>query len=127
MKKLPLSLLFLVLSLGLSAQELSPEPTITENLNQLEALLLNIETQSVWQESELTRLSQIIADSRSISMTQGELLRELRNQLDQMSAIAGRQSSLLEKSLLKSKIWKWSLIIAVPAAAGLGIWLGSLL
>jgi uncharacterized coiled-coil protein SlyX len=124
-KKKTLFFVLFCLSWALYSQE-SPDTSVTpilENLNQLEALLNNIEARSSLQENELERLNQIITDSRNISMTQGEYLNDLQNQLAQMSAIAERQSSLLKKSLLKSKILTVSLIVAVPAVIAGTAWL----
>jgi uncharacterized coiled-coil protein SlyX len=125
-KKTLFFVLFL-LSWALFSQESSDTSVtpILENLSQLEALLNSIEARSVLQESELQRLNRIITDSRSISMTQGELLNGLQNQLAQMSGIAGRQSALLKKSLFRSRVLTVSLIVAVPVAAVLGIWAGA--
>jgi hypothetical protein len=56
-------------------------------------------------------------------MTQGELLNDYMNQLDRMSEIADRQSSLLKKSLLKSKVLTVSFAVALPAAIAGTAWL----
>jgi hypothetical protein len=117
--------LFLLLALpwGLWAQDFAP---LYGNLDRLEFLLdesLNLTESTL---ADNANLKTALRNLEELLRTQGELLTEQRNAWEEQREISGRQSRLLGTYAARSKRLTFSLIIAVPAALGLGI-LGGLL
>jgi hypothetical protein len=96
---------------------------ILENLRTLDGYLSSIEANSIEQQKELESLRQAIADSMSVSEAQAEMLAGLRSSLERQSAIQERQGLLFRRSLSRSKVLSWSLIIGVPAAVAGTAWI----
>lgn len=112
------------LSWALYSQEYSDTSgtAILENLRTLDEYLTGIEANSIEQQKELRALRQAIADSMHISEAQAEMLKDLRASQERQSAIQERQSGLLRKSLIKSKVLSVSLIVGVPVVIGGTAW-----
>ncbi len=77
--------------------------------------------------AERANLKTALRNLEELLRTQGELLTEQRNAWEEQREISARQSQLLGTYAARSKRLTLSLIIAVPAAAGLGLLAGILL
>jgi hypothetical protein len=111
MRKHLFLLLFLFLSFVSYSQE---QPTVIQNLEKLNLLINNIESNTIEQQNELQVLKQTIADSIIISEAQAAMLADLRRSQTQQLLIQEKQAILLKQSLYKSKVLTMSLIIGVP-------------
>ena len=120
-----LGLLWCLSPWGASAQ------TITENLFELERLLDSSIASIEHTESEneslketLTRLEASLRTHSRLLREQGGLLNEQAANYEQQRQIYEKQSAYLKTLQGKSKIYKVSLMIAVPVCIGFGTWLG---
>lgn len=119
--------LWLLLPWGVSAQ------TITENLLELDRLLdssiasigrIEIENESLRQ--TLENLEASLKTQSLLLREQGVLLNAQEANYNQQQQIYETQKAYLKTLQNKSRIYKVSLIVAVPACIGLGVWLGRL-
>jgi len=115
--------------------------SISGDLDELERLMLGIQTSNEWQqklsedlnerlkssEEELTVSRQTIVDLKSISEVQGSYLQALQKNLREQQEIYGRQSSYLVGLRGKRDAWRLTFWIAVPVAVGAGFLAGMLL
>jgi hypothetical protein len=105
--------------------------TIEENLltlgNLIDGSLSSIE--SMTKDNELLKqtlenLEVSLRTQSSLLVEQGKLLSEQEESFGQRQQIYEAQGRYLETLQFKSKIYKVSLIVAVPTCIGLGAWLG---
>jgi uncharacterized protein (DUF3084 family) len=95
---------------NLIAATLSDNETLTQ---QLQALQQNLSER----ETLLTEREQALSGKETSLTTQDSLLRELRQQLGEMSAIYKEQSLLSAKYERKYRLWRRFTLIGIPAAA----------
>ena len=122
------ALFFSVLSSPLPASEFS---NIDGDLEKLENLISDTLRDTEEQRKQLDDLQRnlsesgnLIADYESVITEREKSLRDLQNRLNEMSEIYRRRSALSERYAKNSRFWRTFTLIAVPAAAGLGIWAG---
>jgi ABC-type transporter Mla subunit MlaD len=105
--------------------------SIEENLMTLESLIDGSIASIARMESENESLKQALENLEASLRTQSRLLREQGGLLNEQAAnyeqqreIYGKQSAYLKSLQGKLKIYKASLMIAVPVCIGFGTWLG---
>lgn len=113
-----LSVFLLALSFPLYPQP-SGSTEIREKLQTLKNLLLTLESGNKSSMKDIESLQEAIANLENLLQTQGDMLNGLQEDLKAEREISARQSALLMKSLRTSKALKWSLIVSLPAAAGI--------
>lgn len=113
-------------------QQLWPQASLGENLETLTVLIdRSLETVNGMEsgneslKAALENLEVSLKTQSLLLRQQGELLNEQEAGYQRLQGIYERQGKYLDTLQFRSKIWKWSLIIAVPACTGLGIWLGA--
>jgi septal ring factor EnvC (AmiA/AmiB activator) len=124
-----LCICFLLLPRELFSQEApSAFTSIDSDLLQLENLindtLLNMETQQQQLEDlkrNLNESEELIGNYESIINEREQSLKELQSRLAAMLETYKQQSALSARYARSSKFWKIFTLIAVPAAAGLGV------
>ena len=131
MKKpnLLLLVLFAALLPPLPAQDFS---SIDSDLLTLEGLISDTlrdteELQKLLEglQKSLSESGELIESCESVIQGQEKSLAGLQKQLGKMSETYRRQSALSARYARNSKFWRTFTLIAVPAAAGLGIWIGA--
>jgi recombinational DNA repair ATPase RecF len=106
-------LIFLLLSSPLCSQE---APSIYDNLDKLENLLLDTLTNSEQQSRQLEDLNTTLAENEQILQEREQLLADLRTQLTSMSETFQKQSELYAKSERRSQFWKTFTLVGIPVA-----------
>jgi recombinational DNA repair ATPase RecF len=109
-------LIFLSLSSPLFSQE---QPSIYDNLDKLENLLLNTLTNSERQSRQLEDLNTTLAKNERIMQEREQLLTDLRTQLTEMSETFQKQSNLSAKLERSSKFWKTFTLVGIPVMAAI--------
>ena len=109
-----LCLISLLLSFPLYSQE---PPSIYDNLDKLESLLLDTLSNSETQSRQLDDLSRTLAENEQILHEREQLLTDLRTQLTAMSETFQKQSDLSAKYERSSKFWKRFTLIGIPVTA----------
>jgi hypothetical protein len=109
----------------------SQQPAVFENLENLGMLIDNAIVSLEHLEQDNGSLRNGLARLEESLHTQSRLLNEQTQSLNEQAArftrlqqISEQQGISLRKSEARSRIYKWSLIAAVPICTGLGIWLG---
>jgi ElaB/YqjD/DUF883 family membrane-anchored ribosome-binding protein len=120
--------LFAALLSPLPAQDFS---SIDKDLEQLESLindtLRDMEEQQKLLEDlqkNLSESGELIESCESVIARQEQSLADLQRQLNEMSETYRKQSALSARYAQSSKFWRTFTLIAIPAAAGLGVWAG---
>ena len=117
------SLLFLQAAYSQDFLSLDKDLEALENL--IADTLANTEEQQLLLESlkqNLDSSENIIANYENTIAGQENLLKDLQTRLNEMSEIYRTQSALSAKYEQSSRFWRTFTLIAVPAAAGMGIW-----
>ncbi|GHV90656.1 hypothetical protein AGMMS50268_11590 [Spirochaetia bacterium] len=109
-----LRLISLLLSPPLYSQE---PPSIYDNLDKLESLLLDTLSNSETQSRQLEDLNRTLAENEQILQEREQLLTDLRTQLTGMSETFQKQSDLSAKYERSSKFWKTFTLIGIPVTA----------
>ena len=107
-------LMFLSLLRPLCSQE---PPSIYDNLDKLESLLLDTLNNSEAQSRQLADLSKTLAENEQIMREREHLLTDLRTQLTEMSETFRKQSLLSAKYERSSRFWKRFTLVGIPATA----------
>jgi septal ring factor EnvC (AmiA/AmiB activator) len=107
-------LLLLSLSLPLCSQE---PPSIYDNLDKLESLLLDTLSNSEAQSRQLADLSKTLAENEQTMSEHEHLLADLRTQLTEMSETFRKQSVLSAKYERSSRFWKGFTLVGIPVTA----------
>ena len=122
----------LVLLVALSSY-LYPEgfSSIDRDLEQLENLIIDTLKSTEGQLKQLEDLRKSLSESgiliesyESIINAQEKLLADLQERLNAMSETYRTQSALSGRYGRSSRFWRTFTLIAVPVAAGLGVWAG---
>jgi chromosome segregation ATPase len=116
MKTLQCCLISLLLSLPLYSQE---QPSIYDNLERLESLLLDTLNNSEAQSKQLENLNTTLAENERIMQEREQLLTDLRTQLTEMSETFQKQSDLSAKLERNSKFWKTFTLVGLPVTAAI--------
>jgi uncharacterized coiled-coil protein SlyX len=106
--------MFLSLSLPLYSQE---PPSIYDNLDKLESLLLDTLSNSEAQNKQLEDLNKTLAENEQIMQERERLLTDLRAQLTAMSETFQKQSDLSAKLERSSRFWKTFTLVGIPVTA----------
>jgi hypothetical protein len=107
-------LILLLLSSPLYSQE---QPSIYDNLDRLEDLLLDTLNNSEAQSRQLEDLNRTLAENEQIMHEREQLLTDLRTQLTEMSETFKKQSELSAKLERSSKFWKTFTLVGIPVTA----------
>ncbi|GHV64986.1 hypothetical protein AGMMS49587_18460 [Spirochaetia bacterium] len=107
-------LISLLLSFPLYSQE---PPSIYDNLDKLESLLLDTLSNSETQSRHLEDLNRTLAENEQILRGREQLLTDLRAQLTAMSETFQKQSDLSAKYGRSSRFWKTFTLIGIPVTA----------
>ncbi|GHU72742.1 hypothetical protein FACS189450_11120 [Spirochaetia bacterium] len=118
MKPRQCSSVFCLISLLLSFPLYSQEPpSIYDNLDKLESLLLDTLSNSEQQSRQLEDLNRTLAENEKIMSEREQLLTGLRVQLTAMSETFQKQSDLSAKYEHSSRFWKTFTMIGIPVTA----------
>ena len=126
--KLLLLVLFAAVSYPLLSQDFS---SIDMDLEQLENLIADTLKNSEAQLKQLEDLIPLFYENEKLIESYGNIitereksLRDLQERLNGMSETYRRQSALSGRYAKRLKFWRVFTAVAVPAAAGLGVWAG---